>query len=303
MSAAGTLEPYRPVAHDRSTARQVVVPAGSVAMGDSFAESDPGDGETPVHRVELPAFHIDATAVTNRQFGRFVRDTGHVTEAELLGVSAVFHLVADPRDVLHRVEAAPWWLVVKGASWRRPAGPHSAPAPPGHPVVHVSWNDAQAYCRWAGKRLPTEAEWERAARGGLPGRRFPWGDELLLDGEWRCNIWQGRFPESNTLADGYLTTAPVKAFRPNGYGLWNVVGNVWEWCADWYSPTYYSESPERDPRGPRTGTRRVMRGGSHLCHDSYCNRYRVAARSANTPDSASANVGFRCANDFPNQAR
>jgi formylglycine-generating enzyme required for sulfatase activity len=268
-------------------------------MGDAFGEGYLADGELPVHRVSLSDFWIDETAVTNAQFAAFARSTGHVTDAEQLGVSAVFHLaVPASAEVLHRLDEAPWWLAVRDACWRRPEGSGSSvDSRPHHPVVHVSWNDASAYCQWAGKRLPTEAEWEYAARGGLSGRRFPWGDELVAGGRWRCNIWQGRFPETNTLDDGFLTTAPVKSFRPNGHGLWNPAGNVWEWCADWFSPSYYAASPGQDPKGPKIGTARVMRGGSYLCHESYCNRYRVAARSSNTPDSASANVGFRCAGD------
>ena len=272
---------------------------GTFAMGDAFDEGYPADGELPVHDVTLPAFHIDATAVTNAQFAAFVKSTGHVTEAEDLGVSAVFHLAidADRSDVLHQVDGAPWWVAVRGASWRHPEGPRSSVATrANHPVVHVSWHDASADAAWAGKRLPTEAEWEYAARGGLDGRRFAWGDDLHRGG-WRCNIWQGSFPDTNTLEDGWLTTAPVKTYRPNGYGLFNVAGNVWEWCSDWFSPTYYASSPAESPRGPDTGEQRVMRGGSFLCHDSYCHRYRVAARSSNTPESASANLGFRCAND------
>jgi formylglycine-generating enzyme required for sulfatase activity len=160
-----------------------------------------------------------------------------------------------------------------------------------HPVVQVSHTDALAYCAWAGRRLPTEAEWECAARGGLPGRRYPWGD-AWHEGR-RCNIWQGRFPAVNTLDDGWLTTAPVRSYEPNGYGLWQSVGNVWEWCADWWAEGSYARSATRNPVGPAAGEQRVMRGGSYLCHDSYCNRYRNAARASNTPDSAAGNIGFR----------
>ncbi len=272
---------------------------GAFVMGDAFGEGYPADGETPVHTVELDPFYIDATAVTNAQFATFVKATGYQTEAEAFGSSAVFHLAvpADRAAVLGIATGTPWWLNVAGACWRRPEGPGSTIADrQNHPVVHVSWNDAHAYCDWSGKRLPTEAEWEYAARGGLESRRFAWGDELTANGRWNCNIWQGRFPQVNTLEDGFMTTAPVKAFRPNGFGLWNTAGNVWEWCADWFSPTYYAASPTAAPSGPAEGAQRVMRGGSYLCHDSYCNRYRVAARSANDPDSFSGNLGFRCAN-------
>ena len=267
-------------------------------MGDHFGEGDPGDGETPVHPVQLSDFWIDATTVTNAAFATFVRDTGHVTDAEDLGVGAVFHLAvaASHDDVLHAVADAPWWVAVRGADWRHPDGPGSdVTLRAHHPVVHVSWRDATAYASWAGKRLPTEAEWEVAARGGLAGARYPWGDERTPRGRWRCNIWQGDFPRANSLDDGWLTTAPVTAYRPNGLGLHNTVGNVWEWCSDWFDPDYYATSPVSSPIGPSSGTHRVMRGGSYLCHDSYCRRYRVAARTGNTPDSASANVGFRCA--------
>lgn len=268
-------------------------------MGDPFDEGYEDDGERPVHDVRLNAFWMDATTVTNAAFATFVKATGYVTEAEELGVSAVFHLAfrGDRRDVVGTADGAPWWLAVRQASWRAPEGPGSDMARrANHPVVHVSWNDAQAYCGWAGKRLPTEAEWEYAARGGRDRRRFVWGDELTPRGRWMCNIWQGTFPARNTMEDGYLTTAPVKSYQPNDFGLWNMAGNVWEWCSDWFDPAYYANAPAESPTGPPAGERRVMRGGSYLCHDSYCHRYRVAARSSNTPESASGNLGFRCAN-------
>jgi formylglycine-generating enzyme required for sulfatase activity len=271
-------------------------------MGDAFDEGYAADGETPVHAVRLEAFRIDATAVTNAQFATFVKDTGYLTGAEEFGISAVFHLAWErntdrrERDLVNRADGVPWWLAIHGADWRSPEGPGSdVSRRQNHPVVHVSWYDAQAYAAWAGKRLPTEAEWERAARGGLSRRRFAWGDELTPRGRWACNIWQGEFPTSNTEDDGFLTTAPVKSYAPNGLGLWCTAGNVWEWCADWFDAGYYARSPEHDPQGPDEGEQRVMRGGSYLCHNSYCHRYRVAARSSNTPESTSANTGFRCA--------
>jgi formylglycine-generating enzyme len=291
----------------RSTRGQLLVPGGRFAMGDAFDEGYPDDGERPVHDVTLDPFWIGATTVTNAAFATFVKATGYVTDAERLGVSAVFHLMvrADPADIVGRATGTPWWLTVRGACWRHPQGRHSSiSALQNHPVVHVSWNDAQAYCDWAGTRLPTEAEWEYAARGGLEARRFPWGDDLTPNGRWMCNIWQGSFPTHNSAEDGHLGTAPVKTYAPNGFGLWNTVGNVWEWCGDSFdSHTYATRvdaSPAHDPRAAEeadsTGAR-VMRGGSFLCHESYCHRYRVAARSSNTADSAAANIGFRCANN------
>ena len=281
---------------------EVTLQAGSFRMGDGFCEGYTEDGETPVHEVRLESFGIDATAVTNSMFADFVETTGFRTEAEQFGTSAVFHLLlqAPQHDVLGSAAGAPWWLNVRGASWAHPAGPDSNWEDiPDHPVVHVSHHDATAYCHWAGRRLPTEAEWEYAARGGLEGKRYAWGDDLTPDGEHRCNIWQGSFPTANTRNDGYLGTAPVRAFAPNGYGLYEMAGNVWEWCADWFLPKYYRNAPADNPQGPTIGLGRVMRGGSYLCHDSYCNRYRVAARTSNTPDSSSGNCGFRTVSVAP----
>lgn len=192
----------------------------------------------------------------------------------------------------------PWWCKVPGANWKAPEGPGSDARERGRfPVVHVSWNDAQAFCQWSGQRLPTEAEWEYAARGGLEQKLYPWGDKLRPKGKHLCNIWQGDFPHEDTGEDGFTGSCPVDAFPPNGFGLYSVTGNTWEWCADWFRA-------ERDltvttnPLGPETGEARVMKGGSFLCHKSYCNRYRVAARSSNTPDSSTSHMSFRCAADL-----
>lgn len=260
----------------------VSLPGGEFLMGAEDAEGFPADGEGPVRAVRIEPFRIDACAVTNGRFAEFVEDTGYVTDAERLGWSYVFagFLPAALRRGAPRPEHTPWWCGVAGAVWNRPEGPGSSVEERAdHPVVHVSWQDAAAYAAWAGKRLPTEVEWEYAARGGLEQKRYPWGDELDPDGEYRCNIWRGTFPTKNTAADGYRGTAPVNAFEPNGFGLHNVSGNVWEWCADRWSAEH---------------TAWVIRGGSYMCHQSYCNRYRVAARSANTPDSSSGHTGFRC---------
>lgn len=282
------------------TQGMVRIPGGEFWMGTD----DPGfpaDGEGPRRRVELDPYYLDTYAVTNAQFYRFVEDTGYTTDAERFGWSYVFESFVPDEDRKHVMTSpadTPWWVAVRGAAWYQPEGPSSNVEDRlTHPVVHVSWRDAKAYCDWAGKRLPTEAEWERAARGGLEGKRFPWGDELRPDGVHRCNIWQGTFPEENTADDGYVGTAPVNEFEPNGYGLFNITGNAWEWCHDWFSPTVHEDGSSTNPIGPSTGTARVMRGGSYLCHRSYCNRYRVAARSQNTPDSSTGNLGFRCALD------
>lgn len=284
------------------------IPGGRAALGDHFGDGYAGDGEGPVHEVQVSAFRLGTTTVTNAAFAAFVDATGHRTTAEAEGYSAVFHtdVAATVADVLGYSPATPWWVGVRGADWRHPEGPRSGIEDRAdHPVVHVSHDDALAYARWAGRRLPTEAEWEYAARGGLAGKRYPWGDELMAGDtgeEWQVNIFQGSFPATNTAEDGWTTTAPVTAYRPNGYGLHQMVGNVWEWCSDWFDPTAYDARATLDPRGPASGTVRVMRGGSFLCHDSYCNRYRVAARSAAPPDSTASNLGFRCAADSATDA-
>jgi sulfatase modifying factor 1 len=268
---------------------------GSFLMGSNEGVY-PADGEGPPRGIGLGAFKMAPVAVTNETFARFVETTGYETTAERIGNSFVFGgLLPDDFPPTQGVAAAPWWRLVEGASWRQPEGPQSTIAGrEDHPVVHVSWADARAFCSWAGCRLPTEAEWEYAARGGLERRRFPWGDELEPGGQHAMNVFQGTFPGHNTMADGYAGTAPVDAYAPNGHGLYNMCGNVWEWCADWFSPT--PGPVTTDPSGPDHGTHRVMRGGSYLCHASYCERYRVAARSASTPDSTAGNVGFRVAN-------
>lgn len=276
----------------------IYLSGGEFLMGTDTQDGFPADGEGPVRKVVVNPFYIDACTVTNAQFKEFIEDTGYQTEAERFGWSFVFsHLVSakTSKDVTNVVQGTPWWWMVEGARWDRPEGPDSTIEDRlHHPVIHVSWNDAMAYCKWAGKRLPTEAEWEFAARGGLEQKKYPWGDLLRQDGKWMCNIWQGEFPTHNTVQDGYRATAPAKAFEPNGYGLYNVSGNVWEWCADWFSPTFHVTGPRDNPKGPNRGNARVTRGGSYLCHRSYCNRYRVAARSSNTPDSSTGNMGFRC---------
>jgi formylglycine-generating enzyme required for sulfatase activity len=270
---------------------------GPFAMGTDGTYGYGEDGEAPAHEVELAPFSIGRYAVTNAEFGAFVAATGHRTEAEAYGWSFVFAgLLREDFPPTREVAGAPWWRQVEGTDWAHPEGPESSIADRAeHPVVHVSWNDASAFCAWADARLPTEAEWEYAARGGRVGCRYPWGDELEPGGEHRMNVFQGTFPTHNTMADGYAGTAPVAAFAPNAYGLHQVTGNVWEWTADWFDPAYYRVSPRENPQGPPAGAARVMRGGSYLCHASYCNRYRVDARSSNTPDSSTGNLGFRLA--------
>jgi sulfatase modifying factor 1 len=237
-------------------------------------------------------------AVTNAEFAEFVAATGYETEAERFGWSSVFRGFVAGKPAGPPLQGAPWWVPVTGACWRQPDGPDSTiDNRMDHPVVHVSWGDAAAYAHWAGGRLPSEAEWEHAARGGLAAPRFPWGDEEPSDERPLCNIWQGRFPDHNSGADGYLSTAPVDAFEPNGQGLHNMAGNTWEWCADPFRiRSLTREARERD-RQARLQDLRVLKGGSYLCHRSYCYRYRIAARTGSTPDTATAHVGFRLAYD------
>ncbi len=285
-----------------STEGMVRLEGGTFLMGTDSSEAWVADGEGPVREVTLKPIYVDRCAVSNGEFSAFAEATGYKTEAEIFGWTYVFHLFV-PKSAIKKGKTHPlpgldWWIAVEDACWRRPEGPGSnVRKRRDHPAVHISWNDAVAYCAWAGKRLLTEAEWEYAARGGLVQKTYPWGDELMPAGRHRCNIWQGVFPTENTAEDGYAGTAPVRSYRANGFGLYNMSGNVWEWCADWFSPTHHLKASRIDPEGPPEGDRKVMRGGSYLCHHSYCNRYRVAARAGNTPDSSTGNCGFRCALD------
>ncbi len=293
----------------------VWIPGGKFWMG---CEDPTMVDARPIHLVTVDGFWMDRTEVTNAQFARFVEATGYVTVAErkpdpndfpgappeaLVPGSLVF--TPPPVDVPldnHLI----WWSYVPGASWRHPSGPNSdIQGKDNHPVVQVCWEDAVAYAKWAGKRLPTEAEWEFAARGGLDRKRYVWGDDMSPGGKWMVNNWQGQFPAENTEADGYRTTAPVGSFPPNGYGLFDMAGNVWEWCSDWYRPDYYNESPSRNPKGPDTSydplevgvPKRVQRGGSFLCSDLYCTRYIPGSRGKGEPSSAASHIGFRCVMD------
>lgn len=277
----------------------VSMAGGCFAMGSDDPWAYPADGETPVREFSLGPYLIDRDAVSNSRFAAFVEATDYQTEAERFGWSFVFGgLLPEDFPPTEGVIQAPWWRKVEGADWRRPEGPGSSLiGRAAHPVVHVSSRDAEAYCAWSAQRLPTEAEWEMAARGGLKGKVFPWGDDLEPKGAHRMNVWQGTFPSENTQQDGYYGTCPVDAFEPNGYGLHNMTGNVWEWTSDWFAPDFRRQDRELDPCGPASGTRKVQKGGSYLCHASYCRRYRVAARQALPPSSSTGNVGFRCARD------
>jgi formylglycine-generating enzyme len=299
----------------------VFISGGTFRMGSDRHYPE----EAPVHRVTVDGFWIDRTPVTNREFRKFVNATGHITFAEI---------PPDPKDypnaLPHMLKAgslvftppkhhpanlldwSQWWSFKFGANWRRPYGPRSSISGlDDHPVVHIAYRDAEAYAKWAGKKLPTEAEWEFAARGGLDGAEFAWGDEFSPSGRHMANTWQGEFPNQNFKLDGYERTSPVRAFPPNGYGLYDMIGNVWEWTTDWYSPTHEVDAtkPCCIPENPRGGgevdsydpaqpniriPRKVVKGGSHLCAPNYCRRYRPAARHAQPVDTSMSHVGFRC---------
>jgi formylglycine-generating enzyme required for sulfatase activity len=289
----------------------VWVPGGVFYMG-----STEFDDAQPIHKVLVDGFWMDRTEVTNAQFQQFVDATGYVTIAEKPPDSKQhpgqkpFSFVFTPPDKAvnpNECSHLTWWKDVKGADWRHPEGPASdLKGRENHPVVHVSYIDAQAYAAWANKRLPTEAEWEFAARGGLDRKRFCWGDELTPGGKYMANSWQGEFPNKNTLQDGFAGTAPVGSFPANGFGLVDMAGNVWEWCFDWYHPAYYRFSPDKNPQGPRASfdpqepavPKRVQRGGSYLCSDNYCMRYLPGARGKGEPESAANHIGFRCVRDL-----
>ena len=272
----------------------VSIPGGTALVGTS-REVIPDDGEKPLRKTKIKPFLMASTQVTNAQFRRFVDATGYQTEAEQIGWSFVFWLqLGEAADGAKGMQGAEWWRGVDGANWRDISGPGSMQNEwhEDHPVVHVSWNDAQAYAKWVGGRLPSEAEWEHAARGGLGDVRYPWGDTEPDDiSVLPCNIWQGAFPHQNTAADGYVTTAPARSFEPNGYGLYNMVGNVWDWTAD----SYKIDSLKKHVRERMKVMRgfKLLKGGSFLCHKSYCHRYRIAARTGNSADSASSHQGFR----------
>lgn len=279
------------------TNQMVFIEEGTFYMGTN----EPvfvADGEGPERLVKVNSFFLDVHEVSNAEFELFVNHTGYETEAEKFGDSFVFEslLSEDVKSKITKAVAeAPWWVPVRGCNWRHPEGPDSnIKDRMDHPVIHVSWNDAVEFCKWSGKRLPTEAEWEYACRGGLKRRLYPWGNKLTPNGEHRANIWQGEFPVKNSGEDGYISTAPVTSFPPNAYGLKNMAGNVWEWTADWWTPSH-SPSAVSNPVGPTAGLDKVKKGGSYLCHKTYCFRYRCCARSQNTPDSSAGNLGFRCA--------
>ncbi|XP_061642437.1 formylglycine-generating enzyme isoform X1 [Phyllopteryx taeniolatus] len=285
----------------RMLSQMVLISGGKFLMGTDNP-GIPADGEGPQRQVHMDSFYMDIQEVTNRQFQSFTNATSYVTEAENFGDSFVFEGILSEtvkNQISKAVAAAPWWLPVKGANWRQPEGPDSSIKDRlDHPVLHVSWADANTYCTWANKRLPTEAEWEYACRGNLKDRLYPWGNRLNPKGQHYANLWQGDFPQNNSAEDGYIKTSPVKSFPANAFGLFDMVGNVWEWTSDWWTVRHSTEQ-QHNPTGPPSGTDKVKKGGSYMCHKSYCYRYRCAARSQNTPDSSASNLGFRCVSQEP----
>lgn len=304
----------------------VFIPGGTFSMGTDRAWETlcdiPGStaDATPIHAVYVDPFWMDEHEVTNAEFAVFVKATGYVTVAEqtptaeefpgappeaLVAGSVVFKPTGQPVPLNDHFQ---WWTYVQGASWRHPSGPRSK-TEDNMPVVHIAWEDAQAYARWAGKRLPTEAEWEFAARGGMSGNLYAWGDQLKVDGRFMCNSYQGKFPVSDTGEDGYVSTAPIKSYPANGYGLYDMAGNVWEWCADWYDFNYYQTFTPgqvvKNPTGPSRSfdpvepevMKKVHRGGSYLCTDQYCARYMNGTRGKGDWRTATNHLGFRCVKD------
>ena len=315
QAAPAANEPDKTAAAAKPPAGMVLIPGGRFVMG-----SQNGDADAPLHDVEVTPFWLDLTEVTNAQFEVFVKATGYVTDAERVPTEAELPDVPKeqrvpgslvfrrPEGDVDLAEFWRWWSFLPGADWRHPEGPGSdIAARSQHPVVHVSWRDATAYAKWAGKRLPTEAEWEFAARGGLDQKRYVWGDEQTPGGKWQANIWQGAFPRDNELRDGFATTAPVRTFPANAFGLFEMSGNVWEWVQDFYRPDGYGDGRalQQDPKGPADSfdpgepgaQKRVMRGGSFLCSDIYCLGYQPGTRMKSTPDTSLCHTGFRCARD------
>lgn len=314
---------------DSSTTGMVYIPGGKFMMGADNDQAD--EDEYPKHEVAVEAFLMDATEVTNAQFQKFVESTGYITTAEkkpdwevikktlppgtkkpldemLVAASLVFVETQAPVDLN---DFSQWWSWVPGASWKQPQGPGSSiKGKENYPVVHVSWFDAMAYCQWSGKRLPTEAEWEFAARGGAINNIYSWGNEHVNEGKPKTNSWEGKFPYLNEQKDGFIKSAPIKSYMPNGYGLFDMAGNVWEWCSDWYDAAYYLKSPNtilinpagpsksNDPEDPYT-PKKSLRGGSFLCNENYCSGYRVARRMKSSPDTGLEHTGFRCVKGLP----
>lgn len=262
----------------------------------------PADGEGPCRATEVAAFGLDRVAVSNRRFSEFVAATHYKSDAEAFGWSYVFHLLLRDPDRHPAPGGVPWWRGVEGAAWNSPEGPGSdICGRADHPATHISWNDATAFAQWAGGRLPTEAEWERAARGQARDPRYPWGDDEPDDHSVHCNIWQGKFPLVNTAADGWLATAPVQSFGASAFGFYNLVGNVWEWCADKFRVHDASMAGCARDAAAVADDERVQKGGSYLCHASYCHRYRIAARAGRSADTSSGHSGFRMAWDISPQ--